>query len=253
MTGSNKDLLEREALAAQIAAGTATEAERAALAEAAADDPEAEADLVFWRAVAAAARAEEAEAAAAAPPPPGARGWERLEAAIRAEEAAPAAARTAPLAAPAAAASSASSAPPRPRAGRPAAGARRPGGGPGVWRPLAIAASVLVALQAGLLLSLDPARQDGAPPPGALRGAIGPQDSALAPERLAVVAFRPEAEEADLRRLLLETQARIVDGPSAIGLYTLAFADKAARDAALGRYAAQAALVESADPLEARP
>ena len=49
------------------------------------------------------------------------------------------------------------------------------------------------------------------------------------------VAFLPEATEADMRALLQEIDARISDGPSAIGLWQLSFADDAARDAGLAR------------------
>lgn len=238
MSPPNDDL-ERSAATALTAAGAASDAERAAMEAEAARDPRAAEDLAFWRAVAATATAAEADAAAMAPSPPGEKGWARIEAALRAERAA-GSARAAPTA----------SAPPRPRAARPAG---RGGAGPGVWRPLAIAASVLVAAQAALLLSYPAGPPPETPPSDALRGAIGPQESALAPELLARVAFRPEAREDALRRLMLETDARIVDGPSALGLYTLAFPDRGARDAALDRYAVRSNLVESADPVEAQP
>ena len=59
------------------------------------------------------------------------------------------------------------------------------------------------------------------------------------------VAFLPEATEADMRALLQEIDARISDGPSAIGLWQLSFADAAARDAGLARLQS-AVIVESA-------
>jgi hypothetical protein len=58
------------------------------------------------------------------------------------------------------------------------------------------------------------------------------------------VAFVPTASEAAIRVLLAEVGARISDGPSAIGLWQLGFADNAARDAGLSRLQA-ADIVES--------
>ncbi|MEL7217153.1 MAG: hypothetical protein AAGK01_01835, partial [Pseudomonadota bacterium] len=46
------------------------------------------------------------------------------------------------------------------------------------------------------------------------------------------VSIQPNVTEADMRVLLGEVGAQIVDGPSAIGLYTLSFADAEAKSAA---------------------
>ncbi len=46
------------------------------------------------------------------------------------------------------------------------------------------------------------------------------------------IAVTEGASEADMRAVLTEAEARIVDGPSAIGLYTIAFADAEAKAAA---------------------
>ena len=59
------------------------------------------------------------------------------------------------------------------------------------------------------------------------------------------VAFVPTASEEAIRALLAEIGARISDGPSAIGLWQLSFADDAARNAGLIRLQA-ADIVESA-------
>jgi hypothetical protein len=59
------------------------------------------------------------------------------------------------------------------------------------------------------------------------------------------VAFAPAATEEAIRSLLREIDARVTDGPSAIGLWRLGFASAAARDAGLARLRA-AAIVESA-------
>ncbi|HVL20022.1 MAG TPA: hypothetical protein VM422_03395 [Amaricoccus sp.] len=69
------------------------------------------------------------------------------------------------------------------------------------------------------------------------------QGPAAGPE-IAVV-FAPEATEAELRMLLRAVGAEVVGGPSAVGLWRLAFPDAAARDAALARLAADP-IVESA-------
>jgi anti-sigma factor RsiW len=65
----------------------------------------------------------------------------------------------------------------------------------------------------------------------------------------ASVAFVPTASEAAMRALLAEAGARISDGPSAIGLWQLSFADDAARDAGLLKLQA-ADIVESAQANE---
>jgi anti-sigma-K factor RskA len=58
------------------------------------------------------------------------------------------------------------------------------------------------------------------------------------------VAFAPAANEAAIRALLQDVDARVSDGPSAIGLWTLSFRDAGARDAALAALEA-APIVES--------
>lgn len=55
------------------------------------------------------------------------------------------------------------------------------------------------------------------------------------------VGFAEGASAAELTALLTELGARIVDGPSAVGLFTLAFDDNAARDSA------EASLAERTD------
>jgi len=58
------------------------------------------------------------------------------------------------------------------------------------------------------------------------------------------IAFRPESREGEIRELLRSVDGRIVDGPTAIGLWTLDFASAEARDAAMEALAA-APVVES--------
>lgn len=57
------------------------------------------------------------------------------------------------------------------------------------------------------------------------------------------IAFTEAASLADVQTLLRETGARVVDGPSATGLFTLAFEDEAAREAAQAALAARDDLV----------
>lgn len=59
------------------------------------------------------------------------------------------------------------------------------------------------------------------------------------------VAFAPEAPEAAIRALLLEAGARVIDGPSAIGLWTLSFTTDEARTRAQSVFAARPETVSS--------
>jgi anti-sigma factor RsiW len=59
------------------------------------------------------------------------------------------------------------------------------------------------------------------------------------------VAFAPATTEQAIRTLIRDIDARVSDGPSAIGLWRLSFASAAARDAGLARLQV-AAIVESA-------
>jgi hypothetical protein len=82
---------------------------------------------------------------------------------------------------------------------------------------LALASVVLAqAVAIGLLLQ----RQAAAP--GELESLGGGAGATMAQEVRLTVAFAPGATEAGMRDVLLQAQARIVAGPSALGLYTLA-------------------------------
>lgn len=72
-------------------------------------------------------------------------------------------------------------------------------------------------------------------------------DVVVSADHIIRVAFGPEATEAQIRALLLELELTIVDGPSALGLYTLVAADEAARDAALHALRDSSQIVESAE------
>lgn len=59
------------------------------------------------------------------------------------------------------------------------------------------------------------------------------------------VSFIPLATEGDIRALLLEVEAEIVQGPSAIGLYVLGFKSEAETTSALQTLSAQDNIIES--------
>jgi anti-sigma factor RsiW len=64
----------------------------------------------------------------------------------------------------------------------------------------------------------------------------------------AQVTFRPAATEAAIRAALLEVGGQIRDGPSAVGVYRVAFEDAAALADGVIRLRAKTDLVESAEP-----
>ncbi|MEJ2590769.1 MAG: zf-HC2 domain-containing protein [Candidatus Thiodiazotropha sp.] len=79
--------------------------------------------------------------------------------------------------------------------------------------PAALAASLVIAVQTVMLLQ-----------PGPQAPVYAPLSGASAGQGVLQVEFMPDAREADLRNLLRDAGARIVDGPSAVGLYRLAVA-----------------------------
>ncbi len=88
---------------------------------------------------------------------------------------------------------------------------KRPGSAPRWWLPAALAASLVIGVQTVMLLQRAPEESLYAPLSGPRVG-----------EGVLQIEFMPEAREADLRSLLRELGLRIVDGPSAVGLYRLA-------------------------------
>jgi hypothetical protein len=62
---------------------------------------------------------------------------------------------------------------------------------------------------------------------------------------VAQVVFRPQATELQIRQALLAVDATFVSGPSALGLYELAFADADTLQAGVARLRAQDAVVEA--------
>jgi hypothetical protein len=116
-------------------------------------------------------------------------------------------------------------------AAKPAARARLP-----LWQLAAAAAAAVVVWQvAAVPLLTGPGVEPG----------YEPVTEAPAAGFSLSVAFAPDAPEAAIRGLLQEIDARISDGPSAIGLWQLSFASAKARDAGLARLEADP-IVESA-------
>jgi anti-sigma factor RsiW len=91
-----------------------------------------------------------------------------------------------------------------------------------VWRALAVAASLAVLVQAGVLVRQTFGPHEGARP-------LGGAAARLADRAVLQIAFAPGVSEAQVRALLAESRATIVDGPSAAGLYRVAL-----REVALG-------------------
>jgi anti-sigma factor RsiW len=80
--------------------------------------------------------------------------------------------------------------------------------GPGWWKPAMAAAALIIAVQAAILVDLRPWEGD-------FRPLSGPVEEG----GLVQVQFHPSASMAEIRELLLQVDGRIVDGPSAVGLY----------------------------------
>ena len=107
------------------------------------------------------------------------------------------------------------------------------------------AAAAIVAVVVGWQLTMAPYLAN---PPGAARYTTATGDTggagSAAPGPGFRVVFNPEATEAAIRMLLRDVGATIVDGPSALGFYTLAFADDEAREAGLARLTDRPSLVD---------
>ncbi len=77
--------------------------------------------------------------------------------------------------------------------------------------PAALAAGLVIAVQTAMLIQ-----------PGQQLPVYGPLSGPSAGDGMLQVEFMPDAREADLRELLRSAGVRIVDGPSAVGVYRLA-------------------------------
>ena len=104
------------------------------------------------------------------------------------------------------------------------------------WRATAIAACLLLMLQTIVTF---PMWKDSD-----LTAASGPQ-ILYAEGRIVNVTFAPDAQEENIRNLLLAVEASIVDGPSALGVYKLSIHKNFA--AAVEKLEAHKNLIESVD------
>lgn len=106
-----------------------------------------------------------------------------------------------------------------------------------IWKYAAAAFAVVAALQTTVLLQGRPVSNEP----------LYVTASAEAEDPFALnVAFLPSAELADITALLKSVDGKISDGPSAIGLYVIAFASEEARNNALASFQQAGHLIESA-------
>ncbi len=92
---------------------------------------------------------------------------------------------------------------------------------PPLWQFAAVAAAAVLVWQLAAVPFLTRPGDDAA---------YRPVTEAPAAGFVLAVAFRPTATEAGMRDLVRSVGARVSDGPSAVGLWTLTFADAGARD-----------------------
>ena len=88
---------------------------------------------------------------------------------------------------------------------------------PSFWRPLAVAACLVVMVQAGIMVGLGGFGGDDI-----VDIAGGPTDLSTP---VLQVTFAPDATEEQIRELLLSAGASIADGPTALGIYQLRLVD----------------------------
>jgi anti-sigma factor RsiW len=77
------------------------------------------------------------------------------------------------------------------------------------WRPALAAAAVVIVVQAALLATFWP-RESGITPLGGTKR-----------DGVVQIQFQPTATEAQIRALLQETGATLIDGPGALGVYRI--------------------------------
>jgi anti-sigma-K factor RskA len=86
------------------------------------------------------------------------------------------------------------------------------------WRPLAVAACLVVMIQAGVMVGLGGFGTGG----GEVTTATGASPAVLQ------VTFAPEATEQEIRDVLQQAGASIADGPTALGVYNLRLVEEGA-------------------------
>ncbi|WP_027329795.1 hypothetical protein [Marinimicrobium agarilyticum] len=95
------------------------------------------------------------------------------------------------------------------------------------WKPVAIAASVIVAVQAAMLIGPAPWENGSAVD---MRPASG--EAIVEGPRLQI-AFAPTATMSDIQTAVLSVNGSIVAGPSALGVFRLALSGEASTEAAV--------------------
>jgi anti-sigma-K factor RskA len=107
------------------------------------------------------------------------------------------------------------------------------------WRPLAVAACLVVMIQAGIMIGL---------PGGGGEVEVAGGQVARTPAVIQVT-FAPEATEQEIREVLQSAGASIADGPSALGVYGLRLQgeDDAAIEEALANLRARGDVVTFAE------
>lgn len=102
-----------------------------------------------------------------------------------------------------------------------------PGNQHSVMRTISIAASLVAVVLGGMLwVQNTPLRESDAATTYVTRSTVSPRHSAPAGDSYRVV-FQPDATAASIRSLLTKLHAEVVNGPSATGVYTLTFSDRA--------------------------
>lgn len=104
------------------------------------------------------------------------------------------------------------------------------------WR--AVAAIAVIAFAVQMVASLT------APGSGPARFETAAVEAAR--PHLVQVTFSPDAREGDVRALLISADGQIVEGPSSLGVYLVAFDNEAAREAGLTAFLAAGAIVSFA-------
>jgi hypothetical protein len=115
------------------------------------------------------------------------------------------------------------------------------------WAETPVWARAALATQLAALLALSAVLV--ARPGGGIRESHTAAGGDCALEACAAVAFAPDAREVEMRALLERERARIVDGPSSLGLYTLALGElnQPAVDAVIARLRARADIILRAE------
>lgn len=112
-----------------------------------------------------------------------------------------------------------------------------------VWQ----AAACLVVAVGTWQFAVAPQLTPSADQPARFQTATGPVSTADAAVTARVI-FAPAATAEAIATLLRETDASIVDGPNALGFFTIGFESDEARDAALSQFATAPNVIELTDP-----